>query len=169
MNTADSLIIVAKFGRPHGIKGQVKVVSFTDPPENVLTYQPWCIKIKQQWQPIQIIRAEQHQQYVLAQIEGYPEREQVALLTNLEIAVPIEQLPALQPGEYYWHQLIGMQVMNQERHILGQVTEIIPTGANDVLVVAGKKRCLIPYIQTRYILSVDAENKMIQVDWDQDD
>ena len=167
VNTSD-LIIIGRFGRPHGIKGLVTVISFAEPRENILRYMPWYISTNQEWQPIKLLHVEVNNKSILAQVDGYHEREQVARLTNIDIAVAREQLPELQPGEYYWHQLMGMSVINQQGLVLGTVTEIMPTGANDVLVVVGDKRYLIPYLIGSFIIQVDANQRQITVDWDAD-
>lgn len=168
MNNQENWIVIARFGRPHGIKGFVTVHSFTEPRDNVLKYANWHAFINNKWQPIKLLRAEVQNKAIVAQIEGYPDRELVARLTNIEIAVQQEQLEELKPGEYYWYQLIGMTVTNREGELFGKVIEIIPTGANDVLVVEGNKRHLIPYLPDRFILDVDINQQLITVDWDMD-
>jgi len=168
VNNQENWIVIARFGRPHGIKGFVTVHSFTEPRDNVLKYTNWHAFINNKWQPIKLLRAEVQTKSIIAQIEGYPERESVAHLTNIEIAVQQEQLETLKPGEYYWHQLIGMNVINQKGESFGTVTEIIPTGANDVLVVEGTKRHLIPYLLDQFILDIDTNQQLITVDWDMD-
>ena len=168
MNNQENWIIIARLGRPHGVKGFVTVHSFTEPRDNVLKYANWHAFINNKWQPIKLLRAEVQNKSIIVQIEGYPERELVAQLTNIEIAVQQEQLEKLEPGEYYWHQLIGMNVINQQGESFGKVIEIIPTGANDVLVVEGNKRHLIPYLTGKFILDVDSTQQLITVDWDMD-
>lgn len=161
-------VIVGRFGRPHGIKGFVKVLSFTEPADNILQYHDWHANIKNQWQPLKILQVEVNDKFILVQVEGYQEREQAAYLTNVDIAVKHEQLPELQAGEYYWHQLIGMQVVNQEGIDYGQVVEVFATGSNDVLVVMGDKRRLIPYLPGQVVLDVNDTKRVITVDWDMD-
>lgn len=161
-------VIVGRFGRPHGIKGYIAVHSFTDPRQNILSYPDWFVRMKGLWQPLKILNAEEHARSVVVLLEGFLVREKVAELTNLDIAVPAAQLPALEPGEYYWHQLIGMTVVNAKGEELGTVSEIIATGSNDVLVVVGKERHLIPYRHGAVVLDVCKEKQKITVDWDGD-
>jgi 16S rRNA processing protein RimM len=161
-------IIVGRFGRPHGIKGLITVISFTEPRENILRYAPWYTHAKNTWQPVKLLRVDVTNKSILAQIEDLREREQVALLTNVEIAIRRDQLPTLESGQYYWHQLVGMLVINAQGESLGSVIEIMPTGSNDVLVVEGEKRYLIPYLLEQFILGVDETNRQITVDWDKD-
>lgn len=168
MNNQENWIVIARFGRPHGVKGFVTVHSFTEPRDNVLKYANWHAFINNKWQPMKLLHAEVQNKSIIVQIEGYPERESVAYLTNIEIAIQRGQLATLEPGEYYWHQLIGMKVINQQGDPFGNVTEIIPTGANDVLVVEGNKRHLIPYLLGQFILDIDSKQQIITVDWDMD-
>lgn len=168
MSNQDNWIVVGRFGRPHGIKGFVTVHSFTEPRDNILRYTNWHISVNNQWQPIKLLCAEVQNKSIIAQIEGYPERETVARLTNIEIAVQKEQLEELQPGEYYWHQLIGMKVITTQGDVLGKVAELLPTGSNDVLVVEGEKRHLIPYLPGKFILDINDNQQLITVDWDVD-
>ncbi|KTC77826.1 ribosome maturation factor RimM [Legionella brunensis] len=161
-------LVIGRFGRPHGIKGFVTVHSFTEPRDNILRYTDWHVYINKQWQPLKLLRVEMNEKSILAQIDGYSEREQVAALTHVEIAVDRKQLPPLKEGEYYWHELIGMQVVNQQGMLLGSVAEIMPTGANDVLVVEGEKRHLIPYLPGQFVSDINSSQRIITVDWDAD-
>ena len=161
-------VVVGRFGRPHGIKGFVTVHSFTEPRDNILRYTDWHAFLSNEWQPVKLLCIEAHNKAVVAQIEGYPDRDMVSRLTNIEIAVQKEQLAALGSGEYYWHQLVGMSVVNQKGESFGKVTEVMPTGANDVLVVQGDKRYLIPYLPGQFVKDIDDNQQVITVDWDMD-
>ena len=168
MDKSTDWVVVGRFGRTHGVKGFITVHSYTDPRDNILRYTDWHAYIAKQWQPLKIVHIEVNDKSILAQIEGYREREQVANLTNVDIAVSRAQLPSLKPGEYYWHELVGMQVINQKGQIFGQVKDIMPTGSNDVLVVEGEKRHLIPYLPGQFILDINPGQGLITVDWDMD-
>lgn len=168
MSNQENWIIIGRFGRPHGIKGYVTVHSFTEPRDNILRYADWHAYINYNWQPINLLSVEVHNKAIVAQVEGFPEREAVAHLTNVEIAVQKEQLAELEPGEYYWHQLIGMKVVNTKGELFGEVIEVMPTGANDVLVVQGEKRHLIPYLPGQFIIDINSSQHVITVDWDMD-
>lgn len=159
-------VVVGRFGRPHGLKGYVSVHSFTDPRHNILSYPDWFVLMNGQLAPLKVLNTEEHTRSIVALIDGYQEREKVAQLTNLEIAVRTGQLATLETGEYYWHQLIGMTVVNTNGLMMGTVSEIIATGSNDVLVVTGDTRYLIPYRLGAVVLNVCEETKQITVDWD---
>lgn len=165
----DKWVIVGRFGRPHGIKGMISVISFTEPRDNIITYQQhWHIQLNQQWKPVTLVALTTHHKSILAQVSGYEEREAVTRLTNCEIAIPVEQLPQLEIGEYYWHQLIALKVFTVEGEALGNVVEILPTGMNDILVISGEKQYLIPYLPGRFVKEVNLAQGIIVVDWDMD-
>ncbi len=161
-------VVVGRFGRPHGIKGFITIQSFTEPYDNILRYTDWHVLIGGKWQPLKLISVEARIKSLIAHVEGYTEREHVAQLTNLEIGIDRAQFAELNPGEYYWHQLIGMSVVNTKGELFGTVKEIIPTGSNDVLVVSGEKRYLIPYLPGQFVINIDNQQQIITVDWDMD-
>ena len=165
MKDGKDWVTVGRFGRPHGLKGCISVYSFTDPPDNILSYSDWYVLMNGHWTLMKRFSTEEHNRFIAASIEGYSEREDVARLTNLEIAVKSCQLPELAPGEYYWHDLVGMAVLNVSGQMLGTVTEIIATGSNDVLVVVGDERYLIPYRLGTVVLDVCVDKRQLTVDW----
>lgn len=164
----DHWVVLGRFGRAHGIKGAISVISFTAPRENILDYPEWYIKQQGQWRLIRRTQDEITDKHLLTRVVGFEEREEVAKLTNLEIAVPKATLPELGVGEYYWHELIGMTVIHQNGTVFGKVHELIETGSNDVLIVQGDQRYLIPYLVGDVVLAVDKEEKQITVNWDLD-
>jgi len=168
VNKDSDWVVIGKFGRPHGIKGLISVISFTDPRENILSYTDWHAYINKQWQPLKMVDLTSNSKNILAKVEGYIEREDLAYLTNIEIGIRAAQLPALDEGEFYWSQLVGMEVVTVEGISLGKVTELMSTGANDVLVVVGEKRHLIPYLPGMSIIKVNDSQRIITVDWDAD-
>ncbi len=156
MNNQANWIVIGRFGRPHGIKGFLTVHSFTEPRDNILRYTNWHAFLTNQWKPITLLCVETHSKAIIAKVEGYPDRELVTQLTNVEIAVQKSQLAQLDAGEYYWHQLVGT------------VVEILPTGANDVLIVQGEKKHFIPYLPGQFVIDIDNSQQVITVDWELD-
>lgn len=168
VDTSADWVIVGRFGRPHGLKGFVTVHSFTQPFDNILDYADWHMSIKGSWKPVKVLVAEMRNKTIIVQVEGYAERDLAATLTNADIAVPKSELASLEPGEFYWHQLIGMTVVNQKGQLFGTVSDLLATGSNDVLIVEGEKRHLIPYLPGQYVLEIDEAKRQITVDWDMD-
>ncbi len=85
-----------------------------------------------------------------------------------EVGICPDQLPAAEPGEYYWRDLEGLEVSNLQGERLGVVDHLMETGANDVLVVRGERERLIPFVQGPVVVAVDLEARRIRVDWDKD-
>ena len=161
-------VIVGKLGRPQGIKGLVRVISFTEPRENILAYPNWSIQLRDTWHDIKHLNDDVTPQHVLTRIEGYTTREHVAELTNAPVAVPKNALPPLEQGDFYWHQLVGMRVLHEQGDVLGTVESLFATGSNDVLVVVGEKRRLIPYLLGDVIQEINTDSNTIIVCWDLD-
>lgn len=166
------MILLGRFGRPKGIRGQIKLYPYSRSPEQLLNYQPWYLKDESgKWVPIKCTHVEINSQVLYITIEGIQDREKASQLTNREIAVSSDQLPTLPNGEFYWHQLIDLKVINQAGECLGKVVELMETGANDVLVVKSSDRkmpILIPFVMNIYIHQIDLVNQTIIVDWHED-
>ena len=90
----------------------------------------------------------------------------VANLTNKRIVILQQQLPTLPINDYYWHELIGLTAVNTYGENLGIVTELLPTGSNDVLVIQGTKRHLVPYFPGESVIKVDLASKRIIINWE---
>lgn len=165
---ASKWVVVGLLGSPHGVKGWIRINSFTQPPENILDYQPWLIKGKneQQGKMMEYEKVEHHAKGMVVLLKGITDRNVAAQYTQCEIAVERSQLPVLSENEYYWSDLEGLNVINQDNVLLGKVDHLFETGSNDVLVIKGEKQHLIPYLMGNTIINVDLENKTISVDWD---
>lgn len=159
-------IIVGKIGSTYGVKGWVKVISFTEIALDILNFSPWYLESPTGWEKIKVEDGRPHGKAIVVKLPGYNAPEQARLLTGKKIAVTQSQLPALEKGEYYWSDLEGLSVINQHNEVLGKVIYLINTGANDVLVVKGDKEHAIPYLPGTVILKIDLEKKEIHVDWE---
>lgn len=164
------MVVIGRFGRPVGIHGEIKLFAFSRDPDNIASYRPWYIKdTKGQWQVIDCNKVNRRDKFLQVSIDGISNREQAKSLTNKEIAIAREVLPKLAQGEYYWQELVGLNVINTLGHTLGDVSDLIETGSNDVLVVKSvQKEHLIPFLLEDFILEIDLANKKIMVDWDED-
>ena len=163
----DKKLLVGKINGFFGLQGWVKVFSFTSPRSNILNYSPWSIKFEDIFQEIDVIKGREQSKTIVAHIKGIDNREDSQKFIGKDVYIDKEQLPELKEGEYYWHELIGFKVINKNQENLGVVNYFVETGANDVLVVRGKKEHWIPYIEP-FLLSIDSQNKEILVDWDKD-
>ena len=109
-----------------------------------------------------------HGKGYVAQLAGVEDRDAAAALGGVEIEVPRECLEPVTDGEFYWNDLIGLEVETLTGDRLGQVQRMMETGANDVMVVTGERRRLIPFVHGGVVREVDLEAGTIRVDWDPD-
>lgn len=162
------MVIVGQLGAPHGVKGWMRVNSFTQSVENIFDYHPWLVwqKSTQTWEVMSYEKVEYHAKGMIVLLKGVTDRNTAALYTQSEIAISRNQLPDLSDNEYYWNDLEGLNVVTLEGILLGKVDHLFETGSNDVLVVRGEKEHLIPYLMGNTIINIDLANQTIQVDWD---
>ena len=171
MSKRSNLVNVGQITAVHGIKGWVKVHSATEPPENLLQYRPWWLKTRHGVKAVDIDDSRAHGKGFVAHIVGVDDRDRAGEYCGVDIAVERQQLPPLASGEYYWHQLEGLQVFSDyegQTYALGRVARLMETGANDVLVVRdgdGRER-LIPYVPGQFIKAVDLDAGQLRVEWD---
>ena len=173
MKAVEKEVTIGKVGAVYGIKGWLKIHSFTDDQEAILDYFPWSLKLGNKVQSVEITDWRRHNNGLIVKVAGIDDRDLAQSLVGSEIFVYEEALPKLPEGEFYWRDLMGMKVVTNKGYDLGCVSDIMETGANDVLVVKanrndgfGKKERLIPYLDGRVVESVSIENKQICVDWD---
>jgi 16S rRNA processing protein RimM len=152
---------------PYGVRGWVKIRPYTARPANLLAYPAWWIAEAEGWMPCRLAAGRVRGETVLARIEGCEDRDAASRLKGREVAVERAQLPPPPPGEYYWADLLGLEVVNVQGQPLGRVAQILPTGANDVLVLEAERERLIPFI-AQAIREVDLAGGVIRVDWDAD-
>ena len=171
--TQQRIEVVGKLGSTYGIRGWLRVYSSTEYAESIFDYQPWFLKIKGQWQPTELESWKHHNHELIAKLKNVNDRETAKSLANIEIGVDLSVFPQLEEGDYYWHDLIGCNVVNLEGYAMGTVTEMMETGSNDVLVVRanskdafGKQERLIPFLYEQVVKRVDLTTKVIEVDWD---
>jgi 16S rRNA processing protein RimM len=162
------LINVGKISGVFGVKGWVKVFSYTEPRENILSYKHWLLKKGSQDNSVKVISGQLQGKNVVAQIEGVTDRDLALLLMGWEVYITHEQLPTLAKGEYYWTDLIGLDVENLEGVQLGKVDSLFETGANDILLVKGERERALPFIKGQTVVSIDVAERKIIVDWDAD-
>ncbi len=164
---AQNVVTVGKIGAPYGVRGWLKVQSFTDPVIGILNYEGWQLVQQGKLSERVVAEGKPHGKGLVIRLEGIDDRDAAAMLTGAQIQVARESLPQLDEG-FYWMDLIGMDVEDQQGTAFGQVASMMETGANDVLVVNGDRERLIPWIMDDVIVNVDQENGKIVVDWDPD-
>jgi 16S rRNA processing protein RimM len=169
-------VTLGKITGVFGVKGWVKVYSYTEPTEGIFDYQPWYLDINGQKVAVEIEKGQRHSKGLIVKLAKYDDRDQAALLVGCLIEVAGEELPELDDGDYYWNQLESLKVISVategEPVLLGKVAYLTETGSNDILVVKpcsgsiDKQDRLVPYLPDLYVLNVDLEEQTITVDWD---
>lgn len=161
------LVTLGKISGIWGVHGWVRIYSYTQRKQDIFSFSPWYLMRGDSYDRVRVLQGSVHGSRLVAQLEGYADREQCRSLINTTIAVPIKMLPELKQEEYYWIQLEGLRVITVNGEDLGKVDYMIETGANDVIVVRGDRERLIPYLPG-VIRQVNLGEGMIRVDWDVD-
>lgn len=168
-------IVVGRITAPHGVKGWVKIFSYTDPIERILEYAPWQIARGTSVRRLAVKAGRRQGKGIVVQPEGCEDRNQAELLKGFEIRIDKDRLPALAEGEFYWHQLERLAVVTTRGELLGEVDHLMETGANDVLVVEptsssiDERERLIPFVEDEVVREVDLDEGRITVAWDPQD
>ncbi|MYH89526.1 MAG: 16S rRNA processing protein RimM [Gammaproteobacteria bacterium] len=179
------LTVIGEISSPYGVRGWVRVRSYTRPPEEILGYACWTLTPRNRSggpgdagrpaearQSIRVMDSLLQKKHLVVKLEGISSRDEAASLSGMQVCIPAGDLPDLPAGEYYWSQLIGLEVANLAGESLGTVDHLVETGANDVLVVkypgvdADAER-LIPWIP-QVIRAVDIGAGSLLVDWEGD-
>jgi 16S rRNA processing protein RimM len=159
----------------HGIRGWVKVFSYTQPREQILEYPLWHISAEKTLDSpdaeaaLTATRLESGRMQgkgIVAKLAGVEDRDAAAALIDFGIFVPRAQLPDTEPGQYYWADLAGLSVCDSAGRMLGVVDHLMETGGHDVLVLDGGAHRMIPFVPGKVVLDVDPERGLITVDWD---
>ncbi len=175
-------VILGRITGVYGVKGWLKIFSYTDPKEAIVDYSPWYIRAESRksgdqnkpWTRVKLKAGKRHAKTVVAKLEHCNDRDEAMSYIGTEIAVELQQLEAQrEENQYYWRDLIGLRVINQQDIELGVVKSLMETGANDVLVVVFEVdgavvERLIPWTMDIAIIAVDIEQGVITVDWDAD-
>jgi 16S rRNA processing protein RimM len=169
-------LVVGRITAVFGVRGWVKVHSYTQQLEAVFDYQPWWVDMPKGRQKIQVDDWKRHGDGLVAHLKGVDDRDIARTWCQQDIHVDKALLPDLSNQEFYWHQLEGLAVTSHfegQEVRLGVVKSLLETGANDVLVVEGdaqsvdRQERLIPYAE-QFVTSIDVENGTIDVIWDPD-
>lgn len=166
MNGQDSeWVVLGRVSGLFGVRGWVKVYSYTAPRSNILRYPEWLLKGSDGWVRCKVEDGRSQGKGIVVKLEGYDDRDRAAELIGLEIAIGRDQLPEAGRGEYYWTDLEGLQVVTREGVELGVIESLFETGSNDVMVVEGDRQRLIPFT-AHVVVAVDLESGRVTVDWD---
>lgn len=172
LSAESPLVVLGKIVGVHGIRGAVKLYSHTDPLGNVLDYPQWTLRRGSEIRTATFVDARVQGRILVVRLKGMNDRNQALELVDFEVCVPRDALPQLDEGEFYWHQLVGLQVVTLEGQLLGRVDHLLETGSNDVIVVKpcegslDQRERLLPYLPGHYVHDIDLASGVMRVEWD---
>jgi 16S rRNA processing protein RimM len=163
---SDKLVTLGVVLGAWGVKGWVRIRSFTEPRENIIGFADWIVRRGAEQRSTRIETGKTHGRAVVVKLEGIDDRAAAEQLAGWEILVTRTAMAPCEPGEYYWADLEGKRVLTTHGDELGRVVHLLETGSNDVMVVAGERERLIPFIKDTVVRTVDLAEGVIVVDWD---
>lgn len=155
-------LVVGKLRKPHGVRGEMTMEVLTDFPERIVVGK--TVYLGEGYRPFQVRSRRWHGTLMLVAFQGVDNPEQAGEYRNNLVYVRTDEIPPLEAGEYYHHQLLGLQVFTESAERLGKVVDILETGSNDILVVnldAGGE-ALLPFTD-EVILQIDPSRRAIRV------
>jgi len=165
----EELIVVAKFGAPHGVRGWLRIYSYTEPVENLFALADWRILDKSLGSiELKVEEYKPHQKCYVVKLAGVETREHAGKFTNKLVQVDRSALPPLEAGEFYWNDLLGFKVINQLSEDIGTISYFINAGANDIVAVKNKagKEILLPFVFDDYVLEINEAEQFVKMQWD---
>ena len=164
----DEYILVARIGKPVGLKGWAKVNSYTRPEDNLKEYKKFYVGKKKKI--IQQEFAKKSGKTLILKFKDINSIEEIEMLKNTDLFINALDLPKLKKNEFYWKDLIGMEVISTKGDRFGKVIEMIEAGSRDVMRIKdknNKQSILIPFEFGVFVEEV--KNNQILVNWDRDD
>ena len=167
---APNIQIVGKIKGPHGLKGFVKVSSYTDPPVNLKSFSAVYLSNDEglNWGNLLEFGLRPNNRDFLGVIEGVTNRDEALSLNGALVGVDRNDFEVLEEGEFYWSDLLGNSVENQEGFRFGIVKRFIETGSNDVMEIEKHGAILLIPFSSKYLISIDPEKRLIIVDWEKE-
>ena len=168
----NDLVVMGRVVAPYGVFGWLKIVPDTEEFDGLLDYKTWWVGKSEggkdtDWRELKVESAKTHNDVLVVKLQGIDDRDAALACKGKQVAVPRALLPKLEAEEYYWSDLIGLNVKNQQNVDFGKISDVFATGANDVVVAKSEDGIerLIPYI-AQVIIDVDLVAKTMLVDWD---
>jgi 16S rRNA processing protein RimM len=159
------LVTLGRISGVYGVRGWVKVHSYTEPRANIVGFDAWTVRQRGGERTIEVEDGRAQGAGVVAKLRGVDGRDEARELIGAEVAVERSALPECKPGEYYWTDLEGLAVVTPAGEELGTVDHLLATGGHDVLVLAGQPQRMIPFVHGAVIRSVDLDAGVIVADW----
>ena len=161
MSGAPDRVELGRVDGAFGVQGWIRLTSYTRPPEGIFAYRGWRIGDE----PREVLEGRRQGNSLVARLAGLSGREAAAALRGAAIEVDRAELPKAPAGTYYWADLLGCVVANEQGVKLGKLQSLFSTGAQDVMVVRGDRERLIPFVSGPIVKAVDLGKREITVDW----
>ena len=162
------LIVLGQIGAPWGVRGWVRLNSYTEPREALLDYREFYLRQDGEWRIARLAEGQPQGKSLVGRLDDVTDRDAALQFRGAEIGVPREHMPDPDDGHYYWSDLEGLAVQRQDGQELGHIAYMLATGEHDVMVVRGERETLIPFVMDRFVLDVDLDKGLIVVDWEWD-
>jgi 16S rRNA processing protein RimM len=168
VSAREKWVILGRVSGVFGVKGWLKVQSFTVPRDNIVGFGAWTLRVNGADHDFEVEDGHSHAGSVVAKLHGIDDRDRAREWVGADIVVARERLPATAEGEPYWTDLEGLEVRTTTGIVLGKVDHLLATGSNDVLVLDSAPQRLIPFVVDTVVKEVDLERGLIVVDWSPD-
>jgi len=168
VSAKEKWVILGRVSGVFGVKGWLKVQSYTEPRDNIVGFGAWTLRMNGVDHAFDVEEGHSHAGSVVAKLHGLDDRDRARDWIGADIVVLREQLPKIAAGELYWTDLEGLEVRTTTGTVLGTVDHLLATGGNDVLVLDSSPRLLIPFVAGDVVKEVDLKAGLIVVDWSPD-
>jgi len=168
VSAKEKWVILGRVSGVFGVKGWLKVQSYTEPRDNIVGFGAWTLRMNGVDHAFDVEEGHSHAGSVVAKLHGLDDRDRARDWVGADIVVQREQLPKIAAGELYWTDLEGLEVRTTTGTVLGTVDHLLATGGNDVLVLDSSPRLLIPFVAGDVVKEVDLTAGLIVVDWSPD-
>ena len=162
----NDLFVIGEVVKPHGVKGKIKVKYYGEDLDGFSRYRK--VILRDRWdspKTYEIVEVVSQSRLLILRLKGIESIEDVQPLVGKEILIEKDFLPDLEEDEYYWVDLVGMEVETEGGKKLGTLKEIFSTGANDVYVVEGRRGEIFLPATQEVITSVDRLQKVMKARW----
>jgi len=164
----DSRVELGRISSPFGVRGWIKVISYLEPPEQILAYPAWRIDLAGGgYRELRHLEGRRHGKGLAIRLAGIDDRDQAQALSQRELWVERQELPPLKKGEFYRADLVGLEVVNLQGRVLGRVDHFLDAPASAIMVVVGEIERWLPMVP-RHVQRVDLDAGRVTVDWDAD-
>jgi 16S rRNA processing protein RimM len=162
----EKLVTLGRICGAYGIKGWVKIRSYTQRRDDIARFKDWIVENRGVKQRMAVESSRPQGKDIVAKLVGVDDRDAARELTDAAVMVERAELPACAPGEYYWSDLEGLSVRTVAGEELGTIDHLLAMPAHDMLVLAGERKRLIPFVAGTIVRRVDIDAGVVTVEWD---